>query len=133
MTAEHRSVPCLAIELPAIPSSVTTVRRRAHAFAARHGASGGTLDSIAMAVTEAVNNVVRHAYRGTAGDVQVLLDVEDGELEVVVTDDGLGFSTKPVHGLGVGLMVMREVSDAFEIRDRLLGGVEVWMRFALTA
>ena len=80
---------------------------------------------------EFVTNAVRHAYPDGSGDVEILLDIEDGELELVVTDDGQGFTTQPVTGLGIGLTVMREVTDAFEVRDRALGGVEVWMRFAL--
>ena len=124
-------VPSVAMELPAVPASVTAARQRARAFAADNGAGLRTLAAITLAVSEAVGNAVRHAYPGSHGDVQVLLDVEDGELELVVMDEGQGFTTAPVTGLGVGLAVMRELSDAFEVRDRPVGGVEVWMRFAL--
>jgi len=125
------AVPCVAMELPAIPASVTVARNGACAFAADHAAAGDRIADVALAVTEAVGNAVRHAYPEVPGDVQVLLDIEDGELELVVTDQGQGFTTRPATGLGVGLAVMRDVSDAFEVRDRPLGGVEVWMRFAI--
>ena len=126
-------IPFVAIELPAIPGSAAIARHRTRAFAAAHGAGNELLAAIDLAVTEAVANVARHAYPepGPHGDVQVLVDIENDELELVVLDEGRGFTTQPVRGLGVGLSVMRAVSDAFEIRDRPLGGVEVWMRFAL--
>jgi len=124
-------VPSVAIELPAVPASVTAARHRVREFAARQGAGAGTLTAIELAVTEAVGNAVRHAYADEPGAVQVMLDVEQDELELVVMDDGQGFTTRTVTGLGLGLVVMREVCDAFEVRDRPLGGVEVWMRFAL--
>jgi anti-sigma regulatory factor (Ser/Thr protein kinase) len=125
------AVPSVAMALPAVPASVTEARERAREFAADNGAGEDTLAAIALAVSEAVGNAVRHAYADGDGDVQVLLDVEDGELELVVTDDGQGFTSEPVTGLGIGLGVMRGVSDAFEVRDRPLGGVEVWMRFGV--
>jgi serine/threonine-protein kinase RsbW len=127
------TIPCVAIQLPAVPASAAIARHRTRSFAAGHGAPGELLGAIALAVTEAVSNVVRHAYPepGGQGDVQVLVDIEDGDLEVVILDEGCGFTARPVRGLGVGLNMMRAVSDAFEVRDRPVGGVEVWMRFAL--
>jgi serine/threonine-protein kinase RsbW len=125
------TVPCLAVALPALPASVAATRHRMHEFAELHGASPEVLAAIALAVSEAVGNAVRHAYPSGGGDVEVAMDIEQDELELVVLDDGTGFTTRPVTGLGIGLMIMRAVSDAFEIRDRPSGGVEVWMRFAL--
>ena len=72
-----------------------------------------------------------HAYAGEPGEVRVDADVEDEELELVVTDDGRGFTPGPAPGLGLGLGLIRASAAAFEIRDRPLGGVEVWMRFPL--
>jgi hypothetical protein len=50
----------------------------------------------------------------------------------VVADGGRGFTTSPTEGLGLGLAFVRAGTAAFELRDRPLGGVEVWMRFALS-
>jgi anti-sigma regulatory factor (Ser/Thr protein kinase) len=100
-------------------------------FAEANGAHGQALAAIELAVSEAVANVVVHAYPGGTGDVTVFADVENRELELVVTDDGEGFRTEPAPGLGLGLGLMRQSATAFEVRDRPLGGVEVWLRFAL--
>src|SRR4051794_30181247 len=48
---------------------------------------------MALVVTEAVTNVVVHAYEpGVAGGVDVIADIKDGALEVLVVDHGLGFA-----------------------------------------
>ena len=60
-------------------------------------------------IQEAVTNVVRHA--GT-GQCQVLIDQQDGQLSIEVTDSGRGGS---VAGTGYGITGMRE-------RAALLGG-----------
>jgi len=132
MTREPAAVPCLALELPARPESVREVRRRVREFAAEHGAAGGVLSAIELAASEAAANAVVHAYAGRAGTLRVEADVESGEFELVVADDGCGFTGLPSPGLGLWLAFVRWSACAFEVRDRPLGGVEVWARFTLS-
>lgn len=63
---------------------------------------------------ESLTNVARHADARTVG---VELTRDDGALELVVRDDGIGFKVSRAHdaGLGLGLRGMRE-------RATLLGG-----------
>lgn len=130
MTPEaHVAVPYLSITGHVAAADVGAIRRRVWAFAAEHGASGMELAAIQIAISEAVANAVEHGYGGGGGEVRVDVDVEDGELEVVVADGGRGFMGEPGEGLGLGLALMRAGASAFEVRDRPLGGVEVWMRF----
>jgi anti-sigma regulatory factor (Ser/Thr protein kinase) len=126
------TVPCISLELAAVPASVPTIRDAIRDFLVEHGASRPIEDAVTLATTEAVTNAIVHAYSGRgAGIVRVDADLEDHELEIVVSDDGRGFTadSEPARGLGLGLALMRTGSTAFEIRDRPLGGVEVWMRF----
>lgn len=58
-------------------------------------------------VQEALNNALRHAG---AAHVAVELSDSNGELSVVVRDDGRGFDTTTPHG-GFGLLGMRERSE----------------------
>ena len=134
MTAEpFVTVPCLSLVLAAEPESVGEARRLVRDFAATHGAADGALAAIELAVSEAAANVVVHAYDpdGRPGELRVDADVEGGVFELVVTDDGFGFTYSTAPGLGFGLALMRRDALAFEIRDRPAGGVEVWARFAL--
>ena len=126
-------VPCISLEVDATPQRVGEVRRRVRDFAARHGAAGETLAAIELAVSEAAANAAVHAYDdGESGPMRVEADIEEGELELVVADEGRGFSGAPAPGLGLGLGIVRQCAVAFEVRDRPLGGVEVWARFALS-
>ena len=137
------AVPCVSLAQPATGAAVRAIRRSIRAFAEANGAYGARLAAIELAVSEAVANVVVHAYPDEPGEVRVaavvengelelvVADVEDGELELVVMDDGEGFRPGPAPGLGLGLGLMRQGATAFEVRDRPLGGVEVWLRFAL--
>jgi anti-sigma regulatory factor (Ser/Thr protein kinase) len=81
--AVDRGVPSLTLDLPAEPASVAEAISRVREFAAGNGAGLEGGRAIALAVGEAVGNAVRHAVPGD-GDVQVMLDVEEGELEFVV-------------------------------------------------
>lgn len=127
-------VSALSMTVAAIAQNVGEVRRWVVAFAAEHGAGRDLQGRIAIAVAEAVGNVVVHAYEpGSAGTVAVAIDVEDGDVEVVVADDGHGFRRDDSSGLGTGLPLIASTSDRFAIRERMPRGVEVWMRFRLAA
>ena len=127
--ATQVAVPYLSISGHVAAADVGRIRRQVRAFAAEHGASGMELAAIQIAISEAVANAVEHGYDGSGGEIRVDADVEDAELEIVVADGGRGFTGEPGGGLGLGLALMRAGASAFEVRDRPLGGVEVWMRF----
>ena len=68
--------------------------------------------AVFRSVQEALGNAVRH---GQAGEISVVLDVQDGFLQVLVTDDGVGFNVQSVTGArsgqevrGLGLLGMQE-------------------------
>jgi anti-sigma regulatory factor (Ser/Thr protein kinase) len=122
-------VPFVSFRVEAAPASVGKIRRRVVDFASQHGAGPAELGSVALAVSEAAANAVVHAYPGTGGPIYVEADVEDGDLELVVADDGHGFTTAQSTRLGAGLAVVARSCAAYAIRERLPHGVELWMRF----
>src|ERR1700754_235878 len=88
----------------AAPSAVARARSELASFASDAGASGGLVDGVRLAVSEAVTNAVRHAYPRTPGEVRVLARVGRDTLEVIVADDGCGVhSESDGKGLGFGL------------------------------
>ena len=111
--------------------TVARARRAVAAYARRHGVDSETLDAIRLAVSEAVTNAIRHAYRdGQPGEVRVAAAVHDGHISVSVEDDGCGHllpSSRP--GLGFGLRVIDEVADQARITERPQGGTLVRMLF----
>lgn len=92
------------------------------------------IDDIRTAVTEACNNVVQHAYDGTPGPIELDLALQDEALEVTVRDHGGGMHpwirTPQSDTLGIGLMVIKALSESVEFRDGPDGGMEVQMRFS---
>src|SRR5690349_443310 len=92
--------------LPAAPSTVGRLRAQVTAFADAAGAPSDLRDAVALAVSEAVTNVVVHAYPGAgeAGAVRVRCRVADGQIVVEVADDGIGIGQRnDSPGVGHGL------------------------------
>ena len=112
--------------------SVSAARHELTEFAKSAGASDYELQSIRLAVSEALTNVVLHAYRGSSGQIHVNAAVAGGELWILIADDGAGLHAGGTSGgLGIGLALIAELSDSFSVVNRSSGGTEVRMRFAL--
>jgi serine/threonine-protein kinase RsbW len=118
---------------PATPDAVPLARQAVTAIAAAAGVAGDRLDDIRLAVSEALTNVVVHAYgRGEAGWLHVTAAVASDELWVLIGDDGRGLHAgSSSRGLGIGLSLISGLSDDFSIVTRASGGTEVQMRFDL--
>jgi anti-sigma regulatory factor (Ser/Thr protein kinase) len=122
----------LTTSYPAVAESVALARRAVVELAARKGATDEQLESIRLAVSEAVTNAIVHAYQGGGGEVQLTAGLARGELCVLVADEGCGFQ-RPAEspGLGWGLPLIAHASDEFVIAERAYGGTEVRMRFLI--
>jgi anti-sigma regulatory factor (Ser/Thr protein kinase) len=123
----------LARRFPARADQVKLARRDVVAYAREHGAVDP--DGIALAVSEAVTNVVVHAYVDVPepGAVEVTAEVhDDNGLEIQVCDDGRGMAPRlDSPGLGVGLPIVAKISQRFKVEARPAGGTAVRMFFAV--
>jgi anti-sigma regulatory factor (Ser/Thr protein kinase) len=119
-------------EFAARAASVPRARTAITGFARAAGADSHQLESIRLAASEAVTNVVLHAYGRRDGSVRVSASYVPGELWLLVEDDGVGLrgSTRR-GGLGVGLVLIAELADTFEIVGRSSGGTQLQMCFKL--
>jgi serine/threonine-protein kinase RsbW len=121
----------LSESFPAVAGSVPIARATLANFAAAAGATKHQLQAIRLAASEALTNVVMHAYRGAPGKIHVSAAVASSELWVLVADDGGGLRPgSDSRGLGVGLALIADASDDFAIVNRASGGTEVRMRFS---
>jgi serine/threonine-protein kinase RsbW len=122
----------ISLELDSKPQSVALARGMLSAVLESLGCEQELLDDVKMAVSEACNNVVLHAYGDGVGPMLVDLDIPGGELVVVVRDRGIGLAGRePALGrLGVGLPMMQTLAADAQFRDAVGGGTEVRMRFA---
>jgi anti-sigma regulatory factor (Ser/Thr protein kinase) len=101
--------PLLRQRLPATVQSVPEARHTALAALREAGyADPEMLDDVALALSEAVGNVARHAYPGRDGEVEVEVAVDGEGIIVVVADQGDGMSLpSETPGLGLGLQLIR--------------------------
>jgi serine/threonine-protein kinase RsbW len=119
--------------LPARSQSIARLRHAASAFAGRHGASDSQREDIALAVSEAVSNAVKHAYPGCNrdGTVELHATISDAMLEVLVCDDGEGMQPRSASP-GLGLAVIGLVAQDLQVESRDPSpGVRVRMTFAI--
>lgn len=128
-------MPSASWTAPASAKSVAQLRQAVVDFAYEHGVPEPYLSDIRLAVSEAVSNAVMHAFRGRAdGTVIASVTMDDpGWVEVRVTDDGSGMAPRnDSPGLGLGLPLLRHLTDQFEHRRAPSSvGTELWMRFRL--
>ncbi len=116
----------------AVPDVIPALRHTVADFARAAGFHGERLDAIRLAVSEAVTNVVLHAYSDDPGEVHVTARVVDDELWVLVSDDGRGPNATPIRpGLGWGLAFITDAADEFALVERAAGGTEARMVFRL--
>jgi serine/threonine-protein kinase RsbW len=119
---------------PAVATSVSAVRAGLRQFARSLDLPAAMIDAIELAVSEAATNVVVHAYRETnvPGTIDVTATVAVDELWVIITDTGLGLRPRADSpGLGLGLAIVAQLADGFDLARPSTGGLELRMRFAL--
>jgi len=115
--------------LTARPDAVPEARRLIRSYVEEQCPNAGAIrDAVALSVSEAVGNVVRHAYPEPSGDIEITAQVEDGWLHVVVRDWGMGWRPSPDPGLGLGVPLMRTMAD-FSVTAVPDGGSRVVLRF----
>jgi serine/threonine-protein kinase RsbW len=120
----------IRLTLPARPENIAVVRHVLGAFADVLGLPEVVRENMRLAVTEACTNVVRHAYSGDRGTIDVVVRPDGDVLEVTVSDAGRGVGPSPdTTGPGLGLPLITALADEVEFeRDRHRGS-SLMMRF----
>jgi serine/threonine-protein kinase RsbW len=118
--------------LPAEPSAVSLLRRRAAEFASTAGASDEVTQAVALAVSETVTNAVVHAYDAEEpGQVRVNCHADGERFIVEVADEGAGIWLRhDSPGIGQGLAIVGALAHALNIAPGPGGrGTAVTMAF----
>jgi anti-sigma regulatory factor (Ser/Thr protein kinase) len=121
VSVDHRRR--LLQRVPARAESIGPLRRAVVEFARTCGASDDQCDDIAVAVSEALSNVVEHAYVDleSPGSMAVEASLREHWLLVVVSDDGIGMRGRDSGGVGMGLRLIFELTERLEVEDTLPG------------
>ncbi|MCD7829263.1 MAG: anti-sigma F factor [Clostridiales bacterium] len=115
-------------------------RAAAACFAAQLDPTLEELGDVKTAVSEAVTNVIVHAYPDAIGRVLLRLRLfEDNTVEITVRDWGVGipdlekarepmFTTGGADRSGMGFTIMESFTDAMRVRTAVGKGTTVTMR-----
>jgi anti-sigma regulatory factor (Ser/Thr protein kinase) len=81
-----------------------------------------------LALSEACNNSIEHAYRGGQGTIEVRMDHVGDTLQIRVADDGSWRQPVEDSNRGRGIVIMRGLMDSAEIVHKPKGTVVVLER-----
>ena len=130
----------LKLEFPAVAENIALARVAVAAFASQLDFTLPDIDDIRVAVSEAVTNVVVHAYpSGIDGTAKVFIETSlDGEvLEIRIADQGTGIAdleaARAAAGqgndehLGIGFNIMESCMDSLDVQSQSGRGTIVQM------
>lgn len=104
----------------ATPESVPLLRQAAAAYAQDLGAPASVVASVQLAVSEAVTNVIMHAYvDAEPAHVELQGRLERDRLRFIVCDVGRGMKPRiDSPGIGLGLALIAQMADEVDVIDR---------------
>ncbi|MCX7600147.1 MAG: ATP-binding protein [Armatimonadetes bacterium] len=129
----------LRFDLPCQEKYLQVVRLALHGAASRAGLTIEDIEDLTVAVSEACNNVLYHAFDEETlrtGDPRMLitLHISDGEVRVEVEDQGHGFDPKHVLAAdqselpttqSYGLYLIRAFTDEMKIESAPGSGTRI--------
>ena len=129
------------INLPAIVGNEGFARAAVAAFCTPLSPSIEEINDIKTAVSEAVTNVIVHAYPERKGEIDVEVAIYDNELiSITIIDTGIGFADteqvkKPFYTTksaeehsGMGFTIMEAFMDELDVCSEVGRGTRVSMR-----
>jgi serine/threonine-protein kinase RsbW len=127
----------ITLTVPALAEYVDMVRLTLYGIASKLKFTFEEIEDMKVAVSEACNNAVLHAYGGEDGKLEVIFIVGADELSITVRDFGRSFTiaenkeSPSLHGKsideiqsgGLGLYLMQALMDRVEVQHE--GGTAV--------
>ena len=127
--------------LPAIKGNDAFARAAVAAFCSSLSPSLEEINDIKTSVSEAVTNVIVHAYPEEIGEIEIDVTIyQTGLLEIVIQDNGIGvgnldqakrpfFTTKSTEEhSGMGFTIMEAFMDELEVATEIGRGTRVTLR-----
>ena len=114
----------MELRFPSDSRYLHMVHELAVRLASSTGFEEGEAEKIAMAVDEAITNVIQHAYQGaTDREIEIRFDPEGESLDILILHDGEGLDNVPMPEFnlgklvaerrkgGLGICIMKEMMD----------------------
>ena len=109
------------IEFCGEPSALAGLRRRLRAWLDLRGLSGEERDDVVLAVSEACNNAIEHAYPDEPGLIRLILEHDEETLSMRITDHGTWQPSTPTSERGRGIALMQAVMDVATVEHDARG------------
>jgi serine/threonine-protein kinase RsbW len=119
----------VTLKVPALAEYIDLVRLTLYGIANKMKFSFEEIEDMKVAVSEACNNAVLHAYGGEDGSIEVQFVASGDELSITVRDYGRSFTAESnqspsLHGKsieeiqsgGLGLFLMQALMDRVEVQ-----------------
>ncbi len=116
------------VAFPSVPSMLPVVRRRLRAWLAHRLVAAADADDVLLAVGEACNNAVEHAYAHDHGSVYVSVDEDGSMLRATIRDEGEWRKRHRNGDRGRGILIMEALTSVAQIRPTRDGTVVVLER-----
>lgn len=130
------------LTVPADMTYITLARLVVAGIGASLSLSIDTIEDLKIALTEALSNVVKHAYpeNRAKGKITIWFSVSDHKLLMDVKDTGMGFNNSKLkykqipssRGQGLGLFLIKSLMDEVGLYSTIGRGTEVKMVKFLT-
>lgn len=137
-----RAFDYVEIRIPAKPQYVSVIRLTISGLATRVGFLYDVIEDLKIAVSEAVTNVVQHAYNDDEdGEIVIGCALYTDKMEIMIADYGIGLNFEEVKSKigpyredenvfnlregGLGLFLMETLMDEVKVNNE--GGVTVFM------
>ena len=123
-----RGVKNISIEIPSLAENIRIIESFIDNAKEKYELDDDIYGNIMIAVTEAVNNAIRHGNKGNSSkNVLISLSLEDGLIKFKVQDEGDGFNfhqlpdpTSPENISkpgGRGIFLMKHLSDEVDFKE----------------
>ena len=132
------------LTLPTDARLISQTRRTVSGYLEQMGVAAEVVDDVVLALDEACTNVMRHAFAGDTELFHLSAELDNGEIVVVVEDDGVGLpparlreplrAADPTATSGRGLQMIRSLMTNVALETApLRQGTRLEMRRQLDA
>src|SRR5699024_2323758 len=119
----------IEMKIPAKAEYVGVVRLTISGIASRMGFNYEDIEDLKIAISEAVTNVVKHAYENERqGELRIAFGVHEDKIEMIVADRGESFNVNEVKDRIGPMTVMSELKPVTQMRE---GGFGLYLINAL--
>lgn len=119
----------ISIEIPSLPENIRIIESFIDNAKEKYQLDDDIYGNIMIAVTEAVNNAIRHGNKDNSSkNVAISLSLEDGLIKFKIQDEGEGFDfhqlpdpTSPENISkpgGRGIFLMKNLSDEVDFKEK---------------